>query len=98
MFVVPPPPHVCGAAHVPHESVPPQPLAGVPHVSPSFAHVVGVHPHTFAAPPPPHVCGVVHVPHVMTLEQPSLICPQLSGDGQVFSGVHGVLPHLPAVQ
>jgi len=40
---VPPPPHVCGAAHVPQLSVPPQPSEIEPQFLPCAAHVVGVH-------------------------------------------------------
>ena len=35
------PPHVCGAVHVPHESVPPHPLAMLPQFLFCAAHVVG---------------------------------------------------------
>jgi hypothetical protein len=38
-----------------HASVPPQPLDGVPQVSPSAAQVVAVQPQVFAVPPPPQV-------------------------------------------
>jgi len=40
---VPPPPHVCGALHVPQLSVPPQPSGIDPQFLPCAAHVVGVH-------------------------------------------------------
>jgi len=78
-LAVPPPPHVCGAVHVPHESVPPQPFEIVPQFFPWAAQVVGVHaaaPHTFAMPLPPHVCGAVHVPHASVPPQPFEIVPQ----------------------
>jgi hypothetical protein len=49
------------AAHVPHWSVPPQPLEIEPQSSPPGQVVVGVQPQTFVVPPPPQVLGAVHV-------------------------------------
>src|SRR5438067_9612800 len=77
-FAVPPPPQVCGAVHVPQESVPPQPFDTDPQLAPAAAQVVGVHPppQTFAVPPPPQVCGVMHVPQESVPPQPFEIEPQ----------------------
>jgi len=41
-LATPPPPHVWGAVHEPHESVPPQPLETLPQFLPCAAQVVGV--------------------------------------------------------
>ena len=62
----PPPAHVCGAVHVPHDIVPPQPSGNTPQFLPPGQLVAGVHPHLLAVPPPPHVCGATHVPHEPT--------------------------------
>jgi hypothetical protein len=66
-FATPPPAQLCGAAHVPHASVPPQPSAIAPQFLPCAAQVVGVQPQTFAAPLPPQVLGAVHSAFVQQL-------------------------------
>jgi hypothetical protein len=81
-FAIPPPPHVSGAAHVPHSSTLPHPSPIGPQLNPRPAHVLGVHcgaPHTFAVPPPPQVMFPVHVPQfVVSPPHPSATCPQLA--------------------
>jgi hypothetical protein len=64
----PAPPHVSPDGHAAQLTVPPQPLAMVPH-SPAGHDVIGVHgalPHWEGVPPPPHdsPVGQVPVPHV----------------------------------
>lgn len=70
-LVDPPPPHVAGIVHVPHETVrdTPQLSAAVtePQLFPSrVQNAVSFSPaqaQTFAVPPPPHVAGLAQVPH-----------------------------------
>lgn len=70
-LTVPPPPHVAGIVHVPHETVrdTPQLSAAVtePQLFPSRVQnavsVSAAHEQTFAVPPPPHVAGMAQVPH-----------------------------------
>jgi hypothetical protein len=80
-LVVPPPPQLWGAVHVPHEvtvrDVPQLSLAvTVPQFFPSrvqnAASASAVQPHTLAVPPPAHVCGEVHVPQSVVREAPQL--------------------------
>jgi hypothetical protein len=84
-FAVPPPAHVCGDVHVPHEvTVRAAPQLSFPDTVPQFfptrvqnaASVSAVQPHTLATDgvAPPHVCGAVHVPHEATVRD----APQLS--------------------
>ena len=82
-LALPPPAHVCGEVHVPHEltvrDVPQLSLAVTP---PQFlpsreqnaVSVSAEQPQTLALPPPAHVCGEVHVPHELTVRD----VPQLS--------------------
>lgn len=63
------------AAHVPHESVPPQPLEIVPHVLPWAAQVVGVQLGTHTLPVP-QTRPVPQAPHARVLPQPSDTVPQ----------------------
>jgi hypothetical protein len=76
-----PPPHVCGAVHVPQlftVRIVPQLSAAV--TLPQFldrrvqnaAFDSAVQPHTLTVPPPPHVCGVVHVPQLAVRLAPQL--------------------------
>ena len=71
----------------------PQPSGIIPQFLFCAAHVVGVHPHTFAVPPPPHVCGIAHVPQLSVMVQPSEIVPQFLFCAMHVVGVHGWLPH-----
>ena len=82
-LAVPPPAHVAGDVHVPHEltvrDVPQLSLAVTP---PQFfpnreqnaVSVSAEQPHTLAVPPPAHVWGDVHVPQELTVRD----VPQLS--------------------
>jgi hypothetical protein len=84
-FITLPPPHVCGAVHVPQLAtvrIAPQ-LSGpvkLPQLLPKrlqnvvLDSGVQVVPHTFAVPPPPHVCGAVQFPQFATVRD----APQLS--------------------
>jgi hypothetical protein len=84
-FATPPPPHVCGAVHVPQFAVciVPQLSAAItiPQLLPLRLQKVvsdsGVHtvPQTFGVPPPPHVMPIEHVPHIAPVRG----APQLSG-------------------
>jgi hypothetical protein len=70
-------PHVWGAVHVPHGSVPPQPSDSDPQFLPSPPHVDAVQPQTFVAPPPPHVFGDAQAPHEATVrDRPQLSVPK----------------------
>ncbi len=71
----PPPPQVCGLAHVPQEGTERGlPQVSVPLTAPQFfpsrvqnaASVSATQPHTLATPPPPHVWGLAQVPHDAT--------------------------------
>jgi hypothetical protein len=75
-LAVPPPPHVCGAMHVPHDatvrgcaqlSVPETWPQFLPRLAQNAESLSGGQPHTFAVPPPPQVCGAVHVPQELTV-------------------------------
>jgi hypothetical protein len=83
-FAVPPPPHVLGDEHVPHETtvrLAPQLSEAVtlpqflPSLVQSATSVSAVQPQTLAAPPPPQVTPVpLHAPHEATVR----FAPQLS--------------------
>lgn len=84
-LAVPPPPHVCGDVHAPHdETVRVAPQLSVPVTVPQFlprreqkpVSDSGVQepPHTLGVPPPPHVMGDVQVPQEVTVRE----TPQLS--------------------
>ena len=74
---------------VPQLSVPPQPLDGLPHVSPSELQVLGVQPHWLAVPPPPQLCGEAQVPQLRVPPQPLPIVPQFApAAAQVVQTVH----------
>jgi hypothetical protein len=73
---VPPPPHVFGEVHVPHETWTPQLLITVPQFLPWQAVPSSVQPHTLATPPPPHVFGAAHVPHDTGMPQLLVTVPQ----------------------
>jgi hypothetical protein len=58
----PPPPQFSPDLQVPHDTIPPQPSGADPHVAPSCAQVLGLHPHWLAVPLPPHEVGGAHIP------------------------------------
>ncbi len=74
---------------MPQVSVPPQPSAIVPQLSPAGHVVFGVQPQTLGllGVPPPQVCGAVHAPQTTVPPQPSATVPQLSPAGHVVFGV-----------
>jgi hypothetical protein len=68
MLAVPPPPHVCGRVHAPHDAtvrgaLQLSVLVRLPQAAPlrvqNVASLSAVQPHTLAVPPPPHVAGDV---------------------------------------
>jgi hypothetical protein len=79
-FAVPPPPHVCGAVHVPQFTVRAMPQLSVtptmPHVFPRpeqmAASLCGMQPQVLGTPPPPQVLGGMHVPQVAVRDAPQL--------------------------
>jgi hypothetical protein len=91
-FGVPPPPQVIGLAHVPHESMPPQPSEIVPQVAPCAAQGVGAQPHVPAAL---QVCPVGHEPQSSVPPQPSLTGPQVLPSEAQEPGVHPQMPGAP---
>lgn len=90
-MAVPPPPHVCGPAHVPHERVPPQPFATVPQSFPRAEQVVGVQPvpQVFGVPPPPQVAGSVQAPQARVPPQPFEMVPHVFPWAAQVVGVQG---------
>src|SRR3954469_14751619 len=75
-LATPPPPHVSGAAHVPHSTTLPQPSDTWPQDAPTSAQVRGRQgsvPQRFG-PPPPHV-PLAQVPHERVPAQPSGALP-----------------------
>jgi hypothetical protein len=74
-LAVPPPPHVSGSVHMPHDRMPPQPSGAMPQSWP-MGHACVVQPHWFGVPPPPHVCGIMHVPQGTVPPHPSDAVPQ----------------------
>ncbi len=74
MLGAPPPPQLCGEVQVPHESVPPQPLAMVPQVFPCAAHDVGVQ--GILQMLAEQTCGAAQGPQSSVPPHPSGIEPQ----------------------
>ena len=82
-LVAPPPPHVWGDAHVPHETVRETPHVSLavmePQVAPALeqkaAVLPPVQPHAFAVPPPPHVSGDAQAPQEVLRANPQLSVP-----------------------
>jgi hypothetical protein len=108
-FAAPPPPHVMGAVHVPHDATARGPSQlSVPTTLPQFlptreqkpALLSGMHPQTLADWAP-QVLGAVHVPHEVTVrETPQLslnvTVPQsLPRRVQNSASVSAVQPHTP---
>ena len=90
MFVVPPPPQVCGAVHVPHETLPPHPSGWVPQFCVPVHFAAGVQPHTLGVPPPPQVCGAVQLPQLSVPPHPSDMVPQFRPPLHVVAAVQQV--------
>jgi hypothetical protein len=68
----------------------------MPQFLPCAAHVVGVHPHTFAVPPPPHVFDPAQAPQFSIPPQPSGIMSQFLPCPTHVVGVHPQALAVPA--
>ena len=95
----PPPPHVCGGAHVPQLAMtPPQPSPAGPHIT-LAGHACGVHmpdggvQHCPETPQPPHVWPDGHgLQSGVRPPQPSAWTPQVFGYAAQVSGTQPVPP------
>src|SRR5262245_57859302 len=88
-FGTPPPPHVCGAVHVPQSISVPQPSFCCPHEALSCAQVSGVHgalPHLLG-PPPPQKSGAVQLPQSTRFPHPSDCLPQSTPSSAQVLGI-----------
>jgi len=90
----PPPPHVWPEGQVPQSFTPPHWSGTDPHVTPSWAHDLGLHPHSLSLPFPPHCPGGVQPPQSIAVAQPSEAYPHEAPTCAQVLGAHGLVPHL----